>query len=370
MLTAVQAAMLSEHRDRWAALRLSASPGDRSAAETGIELAYRAAGLRPPERIEWSRGPLELASAWEHAVAEVQPGSNVRAALLGHVRERTEAAIRRRLPTAIWGKVIAGVRTSEAEAVTTAADRAIIAAARQRRAPVRVRIGRVLRSIKRLQWPARGMPPFERAGFGPSSLDWVAAMEIAHTAFGMERETEPLRGHWILAANTGWILPHENVCWLSDRPVGLAHDVAGRLHSATGPALAFGDGWTVHAWKGIQVRARLIEQPDTITIAAIDREPDIFVRRCMIEIMGVQRFLTLGGASKVAQDATGTLWRKTWFAGDAWAAVEVVNGTPEPDGTYRHYVLQVPPEMPTARAAVAWTYGMNEHQYARLTLRT
>ena len=89
----------------------------------------------------------------------------------------------------------------------------------------------------------------------------------------------------------------------------------------------------------------------------------------MIEVMTPERFIALGGATKVAHCEAGTLWRKTWW-GDAWAAVEVVNGTPEPDGSSKHYFLQVPSHMRSARQAVAWTYGMPERQYARLSLRT
>ena len=48
---------------------------------------------------------------------------------------------------------------------------------------------------------------------------------------------------------------------------------------------------------------------------------------------------------------------------------QVVNGTPEPDGTYKHYFLQVPPTMRTPREAVAWTYGLSERHY-RLAMRT
>ena len=48
----------------------------------------------------------------------------------------------------------------------------------------------------------------------------------------------------------------------------------------------------------------------------------------------------------------------------------MINGTAEPDGSFRHYVLQGPPTMRTAREAVAWTYGLSDHEYARLRLRT
>jgi hypothetical protein len=44
--------------------------------------------------------------------------------------------------------------------------------------------------------------------------------------------------------------------------------------------------------------------------------------------------------------------------------VEVLNSTPEPDGTRRTYFLRVPPEIETAREAVAWTFGMDGAGYA------
>jgi hypothetical protein len=73
---------------------------------------------------------------------------------------------------------------------------------------------------------------------------------------------------------------------------------------------------------------------------------------------------------RFAEDETGILWRKTWLASDAWAAVEVINATPEPDGTRKHYFLQVPPNLRTAREAVAWTYGIAPERYDRLVMRT
>jgi hypothetical protein len=50
--------------------------------------------------------------------------------------------------------------------------------------------------------------------------------------------------------------------------------------------------------------------------------------------------------------------------------MEVVNATPEPDGTHRHFFLQVPANLRTAREAVAWTYGMRAEAYVHLVQRT
>ncbi len=46
--------------------------------------------------------------------------------------------------------------------------------------------------------------------------------------------------------------------------------------------------------------------------------------------------------------------------------VEVVNASPEPDGTFRTYFLRVPPRTATAKAGVAWTFGLTEEEYAPL----
>ena len=67
---------------------------------------------------------------------------------------------------------------------------------------------------------------------------------------------------------------------------------------------------------------------------------------------------------------SGILWEKRSADGDAWPAIEVVNGTPEPDGSSQAHFLQVPPNMLIARSAVAWTYRLTAQQYRGLLMRT
>ncbi|MGH9553254.1 MAG: DUF6745 domain-containing protein [Terriglobales bacterium] len=44
--------------------------------------------------------------------------------------------------------------------------------------------------------------------------------------------------------------------------------------------------------------------------------------------------------------------------------VRVINSTPEPDGSYKHYFLRVPPEITTAKSAVAWTFDIDADKYS------
>jgi len=43
--------------------------------------------------------------------------------------------------------------------------------------------------------------------------------------------------------------------------------------------------------------------------------------------------------------------------------VEVINRTSEPDGSFKHHFLCVPPHLSTAHEAVAWTFGMSASEY-------
>jgi hypothetical protein len=205
---------------------------------------------------------------------------------------------------------------------------------------------------------------------GQHELSWLATHNYLREVLELETETEALLGLMLLAANVGWLTPHERTCWLAERPNLLCGDARDRLHNASGPALRFADGWSFWAWRGVEVPRWIIEQPNDITLAAIDRELDVQVRRCMIEIMTPQRYVALGGAARIAEDEAGILWRRTWLGSDAWSAVEVVNATPEPDGSHRHFFLQVPANLRTARDAVAWTYGMRGDAYVNLVQRT
>ena len=62
---------------------------------------------------------------------------------------------------------------------------------------------------------------------------------------------------------------------------------------------------------------------------------------------------------KRQQDDYGILWRndkpQDFGLEDPLQYVEVVNGTPEPDGTYKRYFLGADASIKTARAAVAAT---------------
>jgi hypothetical protein len=131
---------------------------------------------------------------------------------------------------------------------------------------------------------------------------------------------------------------------------------------------------------GVIVPPFVIRRPDLITTTAIDQEQNAEVRRAMIEryrhgeeVHGAAAFIRDAGGRRLDHDERyGTLWRRV-IRGDAErrtpgdepiVMLEVVNRTPEPDGSFKRYWLRVPPTMRTAREAVAWTFNMRAEQYA------
>ena len=99
------------------------------------------------------------------------------------------------------------------------------------------------------------------------------------------------------------------------------------------------------------------------TLASIDCESNVDVRRVLIERYGVENYLLDSGAEIRHYDQCGTLYVTELPNDENIAMVRVTNSTPEPDGQFRTYFLRVPPNITTAREAVAWTFGLTSAEY-------
>lgn len=164
------------------------------------------------------------------------------------------------------------------------------------------------------------------------------------------------------------LLFYEGIALVCEYPVHSRLDPEHRFHDETGPALRFADEFHAHFWHGRRVTRDIIESPESITVARIEREKNVETRSILIERYGLERFLKDSGARKLSEDECGVLYRKVFEASDALldeplVVVMVNNSTPEPDGTHKQYFLRVPPNVSTAREAVAWTFGLDADEY-------
>lgn len=182
------------------------------------------------------------------------------------------------------------------------------------------------------------------AVLGQQDAAWLCAFD--HPDDG------PLDGIAAVARSAGWWWPYENVAVVCERPSALHRDEAGRLDRADGPALAYPDGFALYSWRGMPVPGEFLEELAGLTPDRIRLEENAELRRVMLEHYGYDRYLAESGAVPLHRDETGVLWSIPMPGDENVVMVEVVNSTPEPDGTSRTYWLRVPRPRPRpARAS-------------------
>lgn len=142
-------------------------------------------------------------------------------------------------------------------------------------------------------------------------------------------------------------------------------DWRGRMHSVNGaPGRKWSDGYEEFYWHGVHVPELVVRHPEQITVAMIEIEENSEVRRVMIERYGQQRYMVDCGAALLSRDEAGELYKKNMGQHEEpLVFVKVKNSTPEPDGSIKDYFLRVPPQTKTARAGVAWTFGIDPKAY-------
>jgi hypothetical protein len=208
--------------------------------------------------------------------------------------------------------------------------------------------------------------PVLDAIYGQHDGTWLSTFEAADRLCPDAGLMTGLAGLAEVARNAGWWWANEKVAVLTERPATLTRDNVGRLHRGEGAALEFPDGYGLWAWRGMPIPADLATELPTLTISRIRSEENAEIRRVMLEHYGYDRYLRDAGARKLGSDETGTLWYLDLPGDEPLVMVEVVNSTPEPDGTSRIYWLRVPPRTRSAREGVAWTFGLTAEEYQPL----
>ncbi|MEU5108369.1 DUF6745 domain-containing protein [Streptomyces sp. NPDC021354] len=368
--------------ERWRAVAAATGPADRGAAEAGVRTAYAAAGLAAPERIVWVGSPLEGTAAamlltgqggeLPREIADRATGA-LRAAGVEPVAGAAGPSVREAVRTLPWAA--ARKRLHGALGSTGWAERWALTGAAlwdiTRTLTERVRTG-VVETLAAESDGARQSAvrlAMLDAVFGQHDAPWLAAV-TEEGAAGPEAgadagaDSGELAGPAAVARSAGWWWPYEKAVVVAERPVALHRDEAGRLDRGDGPALEYPDGFALYAWRGMPVPAAFLEQLSELTAERIRAEENAELRRVMLEYYGYDRYLTESGARPVHRDETGVLWRIDMTGDEPVTMVEVVNSTPEPDGTSRTYWLRVPPSTRTAREGVAWTFGLDAEGYA------
>ena len=379
----------------WAATRTATEAATWAATEAVTEAATWGATSAATEAATWTATAAATRNATEAATM---------AATWGATSAATSASARNTTMSATWDATRAATRTVTAAATSTATSAATEAATWTATAAairdvtwaataaatwyaidlasfisVANFLGgtdgghRLLKCAER-EWDMR------QYGNQWSGLD--AYLSFFQDVAGLDLPEYANYAHWrTLCERSGPRYVHKTFCIISDRPEILTVDDRNRPHNDTGPFCRWRDGSALYAVHGVRVPAWVIEHPDAITTEKIIAEPNSEIQRVMIERMGWDRYIAAVSAEVIDHDeARGTLIRTT----NGELVVRVINRSPEPDGSFRNYILPVAdnceplpdpsnpngqlgaPQELTALNAVASTFGMTGKEYERI----
>lgn len=332
-------AVAAATHESWRAIALSTDAVDREATEATVFRLYAGAlpDASPPE-IVWCRSPLEAA---KFVVANAD---RLGAPARDRIRDLTWSQGRARLAerlgprefSRVWQAACGTLAPLMSTLITRVAAAVDQEAPEEERSALRIALTHAVHG----QFDAAWLPLYEAAGMTSGLAD--------------------------MARSAGWWWPFENVAVLTERPLALRVDDQDRLHHGSGPALAYADGFAAYSWRGNPLTPEFGRRLAATTPESIRAEENTELRRMMVEHYTPERFLKESGAEPVQQDEAGKLWRMELPQDEAIVMVEVVNSSPEPDGTFNIYFLRVPPTTQTAKAGVAWTFGLTEEEYQPL----
>ena len=404
-------------RDRWVSMGLSTKSVDKAICEKKIKTAYSYAGLEIPSRFMWFPSPISAIIAIAALKADERQkhlvSDGIRHQIHNEIFQEAIGAFDDRFSTSVGtgrgGGVLRSVREQVVERVRTLILGQLVEQTQWRSSsdrnafrrtvgedvyfyttePARQRIARfdileetafeqvegIINTLRQCRW-------------GWSEDYWLAGYEASMR----EAKTQPSLGvlnRFLslvqIREQISVFFPFADVVMCCENPVVLKRDERNRLHSAEGPAIAYGDGWKLWAWHGVRVPQEAIERPQTLTIEQVDMQRNAEVRRVMIERMGWDRFIREANLQPIHSDDWGTLYRKDLLGDpEPLMLVKVTNSTPEPDGSYKDYVLRVhhelrplleanmlgDPQKLTALNAIASTFGLKGDDYKKVLVQT
>ncbi|HEY3873039.1 MAG TPA: hypothetical protein VGM10_32075 [Actinocrinis sp.] len=337
--------------ENWSRISVSTEPVDRAQAEAAVRRLYELGGIAAAPEIIWCQSPVEAARLV--AQGDGRFGGSLREELRTGPWLRARAQVADRLGRDGWPQAWRETCGPTAAAVPRLVEQitGAVAAAGADDAE-RTALLVALTYADHGQHDAAWLPLFE------------AYREAAMTAGAAEGADAPvLHALSRVAEQVHWWWPFERAAILCERPNVLHLDEQGRLHQGDGPALAYQDGFALYRWHGVTIAENFAQTLASLTPVIIQQEPNVELRRIMLEHYGHDRYILDSGAKPVQHDEAGRLWRVDLPGDEPITMVEVVNSTAEPDGTFRTYWLRVPPHTRTARAAVAWTFGLSDEEY-------
>ena len=386
-LTDEQKAQMDAWADKWIEVGLRTGNADREKFERAAQKCYAAANIPWHGNVIWVPSPIVMAFAAPTADFILQKigkkavrdavggavsdavrgavGGAVSVAVGGAVRDAVGGAVGGAVDGAVHGAVSVAVDGAVSDAVHGAVGGAVHGAVSGAvhdavRGAVHGAVDGVIKNVKS-NWLNYLGGQFWPGGYwwGPAFVSFftdVCGLELSddfHERAVAYAET---------VESACWWYPHRDFLMVCERPTAIHRELTNpqvtrgwgshRLHCADGPAVSFRDGWGVYAIHGVQVPAYVVLEPEKITWQAIGAENNAEVRRIMIDRYGPDRYVVDSGAEvthEISADfpmiglKSARVLLKDVPNDEPIVYVDLLNSTPEPDGSVKRYMLRVDP---------------------------
>jgi hypothetical protein len=405
-LTEAQRAQMLPHAQKWIAAGLATGPADREAFIDGARACYAHARLPWPHNVVWVSSPLIMALTVPLAARVLQSRRsgflhfdvyNPLLGVLGDCGGSVIDLIRRRVYEAVHGAVVDAVAGPVHEAVqrgvSSKVEQAVDAPLHH---STRLAVDLAVRDPRQINISMyRAVQEAVRATSGERLSDELlqdaltsdnfatlhrsfshfsgqfGAGSAAHHSFFRDvcalqlpaDICERSRAGELAIQSACWWYAHRDFVLACERPTAVHLESlepgrprtggTHRLHHTAGPALVWPDGWGLHAVHGLPVPGWIIEHPDRITVLDIERQRNAEVRRVMLDAYGWARFIAHCGAEVVDEipmncrirGLRGARLLRKELPGEPQPIVylDMLNSTPEADGTYRRYLERIDP---------------------------
>lgn len=406
-LTDEQRAQFQPWVEKWVAIGLSTEPADFDKAESAVRKCYDLIGADQPKLILWVgspyaahlAGPLGIyllsildfcqntgsdrvraqvgnrikaqvldkiedqvwnrigsqirGQVWDQTVVHIKEriSGQIGAHVKDHVRDKINAQVREQVEDQIWDRVWeqvgAHVRDQVCDQVRNRVGAEVGAQINaQTGVPINVDHLKVAAEKGRFNY-----------GLSAQWCSLTAAATFFRDICGLDdpNTLKLLSLNEAIVSSCGWTWWQKDVCVISDRPESIHRDQEGRLHNASGPAMKYRDGWSIYAYHGVRVPEFVITHPESIAIDNIKDQSNAEIRRVMIERYGYERYIadanmTLVDNCDETHPLKGLRTAKLFNDGDI-TILDMLNSTPEPDGSVRRYIVPIDPNAYDGRAA-------------------
>jgi hypothetical protein len=357
-LTAEQESRLVEFTEEWRQIGLSCEPADFAAGDEAIRGFYKRIGKPEPIILHFSSPAMcEIAVNFVFGMLKDEP-SQLRSQLYSQLRSQLYSQLYSQLDSQLYSQLDSQLRSQLDSQLYS-----------QLGSQLYSQLGSQLGELKSYFL-------YNRWGAGHWCA-WEAFYLFGHE-IGVKYQAEDiaLLLEWgRISKSIGWWAPWDGICFVSDRPRKVSFDEQRLLHSETGKAVEYSDGWGVSSWHGTRVPDHWLADRANLDPNEVIKADNVEQRAAGAAIVGWSKMLSVLNA-KVVDDSGND---------DIGQLIELtLPGLPEPglflkakcprNGIIVEGVPRISDidglAIDTAIAAQAWRVGDPQSEYAHPPRRT